>query len=237
MGYCCKKLQQTKTVTLTFKRSELLYDVENYSFVEGDIMETENEHARHQVFDIGQSGNVNRVTRVLNLTHAECVEMLYPYTKEEISDEQEALDDILVAPEEYHIVLTLPEDFSLSTVKLLKHLIHEYLICKVLADWMSITNPSSKANWEEKIMSIRAKKIRNKKSVLAELPTRCKLINTVFISLCNAMSTNSTVNFLNQTLQYCTWSTFCEVSSTVVTDNIGNRFFNSEVEAHCDTCR
>ena len=146
-----------KTVTLTFKRSELLYDVENYSFVEGDIMETENEHARHQVFDIGQSGNVNRVTRVLNLTHAECVEMLYPYTKEEISDEQEALDDILVAPEEYHIVLTLPEDFSLSTVKLLKHLIHEYLICKVLADWMSITNPSSKANWEEKIMSIRAK--------------------------------------------------------------------------------
>ena len=33
--------------------------------------------------------------------------MLYPYTKEEISDEQEALDDILVAPEEYHIVLTL----------------------------------------------------------------------------------------------------------------------------------
>ena len=81
MGYCCKKLQQTKTVTLTFKRSELLYDVENYSFVEGDIMETENEHARHQVFDIGQSGNVNRVTRVLNLTHAECVEMLYPYTR------------------------------------------------------------------------------------------------------------------------------------------------------------
>lgn len=62
MGYCCKKLQQTKTVTLTFKRSELLYDVENCSFVEGDIMETENEHARHQVFDIGQSGNVNRVT-------------------------------------------------------------------------------------------------------------------------------------------------------------------------------
>lgn len=157
MGYCCKKPQQTKTVALTFKRSELLYDIENYSFVEGDIMETENEHARHQVFDIGQNGNVNRVTRVLNLAHAECVEMLYPYTKEEISDEQEALDDILVAPEEYHIVLTLPENFSLSTVKLLKHLIHEYLICKVLADWMSITNPSSKANWEEKIMSIRVK--------------------------------------------------------------------------------
>lgn len=157
MGYCCKKLQQTKTVTLTFKRSELLYDVENYSFVEGDIMETENEHARHQVFDIGQSGNVNRVTRVLNLTHAECVEMLYPYTKEEISDEQEALDDVMTVPEEYLITLVLPVEFSLSTVKLLKHLIHEYMVCKVLADWMSITNPGSQANWEDKARNIRIK--------------------------------------------------------------------------------
>lgn len=157
MGYCQGNQPPTKSVTLVFKRKELLYDVENYSFVEGDIMQAEDEHASHQVFDIGQEGNVDRVTRVLNLTHAECVEMLYPYTKEEISDEHETLDDILVAPEEYHIALTLPEGFSLSTVKLLKHLIHEYLICKVLADWMSITNPSSKANWEEKIMSIRVK--------------------------------------------------------------------------------
>lgn len=154
MGYCCKA-RQTKSVTLTFKRSELLYDVENYSFVEGDIMETDNEHARHQVFDIGQDGNVNRVTRVLNLTYSECVEMLYPYTKEEIPDDQETIDDVLEAPEEYHIVLTLPEDFSLSTVKLLKHLIHEYLVCKVLADWMSITNPSSQASWEDKIMNLK----------------------------------------------------------------------------------
>lgn len=157
MGYCCSENQQIKSVTLTFKRSELLYDAENYSFVEGDIMETDNDHARHQVFDIGQSGNVDRVTRILNLAHSECVEMLYPYTKEEISDKQEALDDVLVAPEEYHIVLTLPEDFSLSTVKLLKHLIHEYLVCKALADWMSITNPSSQANWEDKIMNLRVR--------------------------------------------------------------------------------
>ena len=54
--------------------------------------------------------------------------MLYPYTKEEITEEQEARDDSLVVPEEYIITLTLPEGFSLSTVKLLKYLIHEYLV-------------------------------------------------------------------------------------------------------------
>lgn len=160
MGYCCSdnsSKQSAKLVTLTFKRSELLYDAENYSFVEGDIMSTENIHAKHQVFDIGQSGNVDRVTRVLNLAHSECVEMLFPYTKEEIPDEQEALNDILKEPEEYNILLSLPDGFSLSTVKLLKHLVHEYLVCRVLADWMSITNPSSQANWENKLSSIKQK--------------------------------------------------------------------------------
>lgn len=159
MRYCCgsNSQQPTKSVTLLFKRSELLYDAENYSFVEGDIMSSENIHAQHQVFDIVQSGNVDRVTRVLNLAHSECVEMLFPYTNEEITDEQEDLDNVLSSPEEYVILLSLPENFSLSTVKLLKNLIHEYLICRVIADWMSITNPTSKNNWEEKIAYLKQK--------------------------------------------------------------------------------
>lgn len=143
--------------TLTFKRKELIYDAENYSFVEGDIMKADDEHARHQVFDIAAEGNIDRVTRVLNLAHAECVEMLFPYTKSEIPDTQTALDDVLTAPEAYDIVLNLPMGFSMTTVQLLKHLIHEYLVCRVLADWMSITNPGSQGNWEEKFTSLKTK--------------------------------------------------------------------------------
>ena len=143
--------------TLTFKRKELIYDAENYSFVEGDIMKADDEHARHQVFDIAAEGNIDRVTRVLNLAHAECVEMLCPYTKSEIPDTQTALDDVLTAPEAYDIVLNLPMGFSMTTVQLLKHLIHEYLVCRVLADWMSITNPGSQGNWEEKFTSLKTK--------------------------------------------------------------------------------
>lgn len=159
MAYCCGNVseRQTMTVPLTFKRAELLYDAENYSFVEGDIMKADDEHGRHQVFDITQSGNIDRVTRVLNLAHAECVEMLYPYTKEKIPEGQEPINDILVEPEEYKIILTLPADFSISTVKLLAEMIHEYLVCRVLSDWMSITNPASQANWEEKMARIKNK--------------------------------------------------------------------------------
>ena len=157
MYSCGDSRQQSKTVTLTFKRKEVLYDAENYSFVEGDIMKADDEHARHQVLDIAAEGNIDRVTRVLNLAHAECVEMLFPYSKEEIPEEQEAMDDVMETPEEYNIALKLPEGFSQTTLRLLTHLVHEYLVCRVLADWMSITNPSSFDKWEEKFRSIKTK--------------------------------------------------------------------------------
>lgn len=175
MGYCChERKKRFKKVELVFKRAELLYDAENYSFVEGDIIGEDGEHSKHQVTDIGQSGNVDRVTRILNLVHAECVEMLYPYTKEEIPCRQELLDDVLSEPEEYSITLTLPEDFSLTTVRLLEHLIHEYLVCRVLADWMSITNPGSRANWEEKFRSIKVQIQTALVSRRGKVRRRCK---------------------------------------------------------------
>lgn len=152
---CSNSHQNKKSVTLTFKRSELLYDAANYSFVEGDIMKADDDHARHQVFDIAAKGNIDRVTRVLNLAHAECVEMLYPYTKEEVPEGESALDDVLHVPEEYRIVMNLPDGFSQTTVNLLQTMIHEYLVCRVLADWMSITNPSSQANWEAKFEALK----------------------------------------------------------------------------------
>ncbi|MBR6630498.1 MAG: hypothetical protein IKK89_00965 [Alistipes sp.] len=151
--------KRTKIVELTFTRQNLLYDIENYAFVEGDVMRTDNEHAKHQVFDIAQDGNIDRVNRILDLAHAECVEMMYPYTKEPC-DNEEVQDNSLSVKEQYQISMLVPDDFSKSTVSLITKLVHEYMVCRVLADWMSITNPSSQSNWQSKLDSIE-EQIRN----------------------------------------------------------------------------
>ncbi len=166
--------QHTRPVTLVFRRSELLYDAANYSFVEGDIMEADDEHARHQVFDIAEKGNIDRVTRVLNLAHAECVEMLFPYSKEDIPEGQEPMTDVMAAPEVYRIVLNLPDGFSLTTLRLLTHLIHEYLVCRVLADWMSITNPDSEETWEKKFRELKMKIQTSLVSRTGKVRRKCK---------------------------------------------------------------
>lgn len=143
-----------KTVTLTFMRKALLYDISNIAFVEGDVMPTDSEHERHQVFDICQDGNIDRVTRVMDLVVAHATELLFPYSKVEI-EESEAQDDVLAETETYVIELHVPEDFSKTTVTYLEKLIHDYIVYKVLEDWLVITNlknPKSGANWGEKAL-------------------------------------------------------------------------------------
>lgn len=177
MMHCCRPaanatctVARTKTVKLTFKREELLYDIRNNAYVEGDVMQAKTEHDRHQVQDIGEDGNIDRVTRLLDLAHAECEEALFPYTKENVDQETE-MDDTptFVEPVEetpaeeftneipdakptgdYVIRLLVPDEYSKTTVRLIVRYIHEYMVCRVLADWLSITNPPASANWKAK---------------------------------------------------------------------------------------
>lgn len=156
MGCCRNKNQRpwTKTVTLTFLRSELLHDIGNNAYVEADVMKTDDEHDRHQVFDIVQDGNVERVTRVLDLTFAEINELCYPFTKTDVEDGTWD-SDRYKEDYEYNIYMKVPDDFSQTTVLYLKELIHELLTCRVMADWMSITKPEAEANWLRKVESVR----------------------------------------------------------------------------------
>lgn len=157
MGCCRRNKNQrpwTKTVTLTFLRSELLKDIGNNAYVEADVMKTDDEHDRHQVFDIVQDRNVERVTRVLDLTFAEVNELCYPFTKADVED-YTSDTNIYEEAYEYTICMNVPNDFSQTTVVLLKQLIQELLTCRVLEDWFSITKPESAANWGQKAENVR----------------------------------------------------------------------------------
>lgn len=139
---------------LQFEREQLLYDIRNYCYVEGHIMPSETEaHARHTVQDVGEEGNVDRVTRVLDLAVSECRELLYSYTRRAVK--QKELNDKLRERSVYGIVMRVPDEFSQTTLVYLERLIHEYLVCKGVADWLSITNPQKSQIWEAKAQDAR----------------------------------------------------------------------------------
>ncbi|MCD8295661.1 MAG: hypothetical protein LUE27_10545 [Clostridia bacterium] len=140
------------TVALTFRRGELMYDASNLCAIEGDLMGDDQQHSRHLTMDIDEENNIDRVNRVLNTSWAEMVELLYPYTKRRIQTAEEPLPwtDRPSAPNVYVIDLSLPEDFSVTTVNLLERLIHDWLVYRVLEDWLSIVNPQASEKWREK---------------------------------------------------------------------------------------
>lgn len=159
MYYIFENGDGTKTVVLTFLRSELLNDMDQYGYVEGDVMRASGgqeeleelehlDHGRHQTQDITQDGNVDLVTRWLNMKLAWCREALFPWTKNPVLDNVK-LDDILTNPDIYTIAMTVPEDFSDSTAEFLEELIHNLLVWYVLYRWLSITKPEGAAKWRE----------------------------------------------------------------------------------------
>ena len=159
-GYgCCQRGvvdERRVEVRLVFKRAELLYDIGNVCFVEGDILPEGAEDARHQVLDVVEAGNVDRVTRVLGRCFAEVVEALHPYSRNAVA-EGAVLDDRLSAPEEYVLALRVPEGMSGTTVGLVEELAHEYLVASVVADWLGITHPEKMGLWAEKAAEVRAR--------------------------------------------------------------------------------
>ena len=149
-------MEKKKTVILKFLRRELLYDIRNLCYIEGDTKDASDEHQKHQIFDVGEDGNVDRVTRVLDLTFQECMDLCYPYSKKEAGEET-MLDDSLSDQAVYIMNLLVPKDFSDTTINLLKNYIHELLVYRVMADWTSHTKPESEAKWAKKAEDVEEK--------------------------------------------------------------------------------
>lgn len=145
MSCCVENEGSTLKVTLTFLREQLLYDIKNYAYVESHVMPPEAEHAKHMVADVGEEGNVDRVTRVLDLGVSLCREMLYPWAKREIENTE--LDDTFAERKQYVITMNVPSTMSQTTLTFVERLIHEYLVCRGVADWLSITNPQKAETW------------------------------------------------------------------------------------------
>lgn len=83
------------------------------------------------------------------LAHAECVEMLFPYAMKEITDSEETQND------GYSIVITVSKEMSQTTVSLVERQINEYIVSRLIAEWMMVCNIDSHSYWLERYTSIR----------------------------------------------------------------------------------
>lgn len=128
--------------TLEFLRKELLYDISNRAYIIGDSLGDDKEHAKHQLIDIVQDGNIDYVARMLDKAHAECAEFLYSCTKVPCETDVK-YDDDQQDIEKYIITMSVHNGISETTLNLLTKLIHEYMVLKVLGGFLLMVGLSS----------------------------------------------------------------------------------------------
>lgn len=102
-----------------YSRKAVLYDVANLAYVVGDVREGEySAHSLHHTFDICAPGNIDRVNRVLSLAVAE-------------------VEAILNQLSSTHCCFGSDKTME----KLIRNLVHEYLVARVLTDWLTVAFP------------------------------------------------------------------------------------------------
>lgn len=135
---------------MKIKKSALLYDIQNLAFVIADNNDNLN-HGLHRVRDICQDGNLDRVSRMLNLAYAEILNYLAPIL---IPPSIDLSRDYAADPHDYELIWTSDTPLATSITPEIKMKIkescHEYMVCRVLADWLTVTFPEAAEEWKLK---------------------------------------------------------------------------------------
>ncbi|MCM1491387.1 MAG: hypothetical protein NC095_11285 [Muribaculum sp.] len=131
--------------TITILSREVIDDIRSAAWLESETHPGSNLHQRHEMADVCEKDNVERVWRILGLCDAEIRLVLRKILSE--SDDTYQRNDLLT-PDEwfYDFKCRLPP----HTASLLKEKIHEYMVSRVMADRLEIFIPEAVLPWKQR---------------------------------------------------------------------------------------
>lgn len=161
-----------RRIEVTLLRGELIYDIELVAHVVGETVRSEDERDRSIVMDVADDGKVDKTTLNINKAWCDLLNETTGYTKVVVDDDM-ASDNSFIAPEEYVVVLTVPESFTKLNVEAIKNAMHAYVVNKALEGWFSMTKKDEVAYYanEARMELAKVKRFLN----MRIRPTRIRL--------------------------------------------------------------
>lgn len=125
--------------------SEVIFDIKSAAWLESELHPELDSHRRHEMADICEAANIDRVWRVLGVAGSEIRLAIRRILRKSGAHCE---DNSLSCPEAYRFEMRhhLPE----ALYAYIKEKIHEYLVARVMGDRMSVIIPRSAAIWEER---------------------------------------------------------------------------------------
>lgn len=137
-------------VMIELQKSELIYDIRNTSYTYADSIRSgvADSHLIHNIYDVAEDGNRDKLARILDSTIEDCREVLYRFTKMEMlgsgfdsNEWEECIGSPTNEEESYYLALRMPNGFSSTSVHTMTVYIHDYIVNQSLYEWLMVVYP------------------------------------------------------------------------------------------------
>ncbi|MCI7453573.1 MAG: hypothetical protein MSB11_11500 [Prevotella sp.] len=131
-------------------KKELVYDIKNTAYTYADSISSSvtDLHLIHNIYDVGEVGNLDKLARILDSAVEDCKEMLFRYTKMEMlgsgfdsNEWEECIGSPTNEEEAYYLALRMPKGFSSTSVHTMTVYIHDYIVNQALYEWLMVVYP------------------------------------------------------------------------------------------------
>lgn len=134
-----------KTLTVTLYLSELLYDVQNKTYLTGRSRQTGNNHEEVAHMQANEDEeNENQILRSLGNAFANLKTKLSEYIEESGTT---ATNKLLSKNGTIQLALVMPSNFNQATSETVSAALHQYLVNTAIGDWFTITNKNDATDY------------------------------------------------------------------------------------------
>lgn len=137
-------------VMIELLKKELVYDIKNTAYTYADSISSSvaDPHLIHNIYDVGEDGNRDKLARILDSAIEDCRELLFRYTKMEMlgggfdsNEWEECIGSSTNDEDAYYLAMRTPSGFSKTSVHTMTVYIHDYIVNQSLYEWLMIVYP------------------------------------------------------------------------------------------------
>lgn len=145
---CCNTKHR---VMIELTKEELVHDIKNTAYAFADSMQTvdTDPHSIHNIYDVAEDGNRDKLARILDSTVEDCRELLFRFCKEELTGggfESNEWEECIGSPthedEAYYLSMKMPKGISKTSIHTMTVYIHDYIVYQSLYEWLMLVFPS-----------------------------------------------------------------------------------------------
>lgn len=134
-----------KTISITLYMSELIYDVQNKTYLTGRSRNTGDNHEQVANMQANEDEeNQNQVVRSIGNAYANLKTKLSEYIEDSGST---ASNILLSASDNLQINLVMPSNFNPATNDTIGAALHQYIVNSAIGEWFTITNKADAADY------------------------------------------------------------------------------------------